>query len=556
MLSDIEIAQRADLEPIEMIARRAGLGDDEFTPWGAYKAKVQLSALKRLASNERGHLILTTTINPTPAGEGKTTMVIGLAQGFAKLGDRAMLGIREPSMGPVFGIKGGAAGGGYSQVLPMEDINLHFTGDMHAITSAHNLLAALLNNHMHHGNQLDIDPRRITWHRVMDMNDRGLRHTVIGLGGEKSGMPQEDSFDITAASEVMAVICLSGSIGDLKERLSRMIVAYNRDNEPVTAGDLGAVGAMALLLKDAIRPNLVQTIEGVPAFIHGGPFANIAHGTSSSLSTEMGLRLSDYFVTEAGFGSDLGAEKFFDIFCRSTGLCPSCVVLVITLRSLKMHGGVPLERIGETNVMAVRKGTSNMARHLEIVHKFGVPVVVALNRFEDDSDDEADVIRMLCESMGVPYAESTHHQNGGEGAVEVARRVKEVLRDCPSCFNTLYPDSLPLKEKILSIAHNVYGAGKVQFSVEASRKLDLYTDLGFGHLPVCMAKTQYSLSDDKSLLGAPRKFKITISDIRLSAGAGFIVPLTGSIMTMPGLPKVPAAARMDVDEEGTAKGLF
>lgn len=556
MLSDIEIAQRAELLPLEGIARRAGLLPEEYMLYGKGKAKVELSTMERVKKLPKGKLILVTTTNPTPAGEGKTTMTIGLAQAFVKLGHRAMPGIREPSMGPVFGIKGGAAGGGYSQVIPMEDINLHFTGDLHAITAAHNLLAALLNNHMHHGNELGIDPRRIVWHRVMDMNDRSLRGVVIGLGGITSGMPQEDSFDITAASEVMAIVCLSSGIEDLKERLSRIIVAYDMKGSPIYSRDLGAVGAMAMLLKDAIKPNLVQTLEGVPAFVHGGPFANIAHGTSSYISSMMGLHLNEYFVTEAGFGSDLGAEKYFNIVARKTGLIPSVVVMVVTTRSLKMHGGVERKDLDRIDVLAVRKGSANLARHLGIIQLFGVPVVVAINVFEKDHDDEVQEVLRLCESMGVPVALSDHHARGGEGAIEVARKVKDVMTSCENCFNTLYPDNMPLKEKIESICMKVYGANKVQFSVDAQKKLDLFTVNGYGELPVCMAKTQYSLSDDPKLLGAPTKFKVTISDVRLSAGAGFIVALTGSITTMPGLPRVPASVNMDLDPDGRVRGLF
>ncbi|MGA1872323.1 MAG: formate--tetrahydrofolate ligase [Thermoplasmatota archaeon] len=556
MQSDIDIAQEAKLRPIEEIAEKAGLEPGEYTPWGSFKAKVELSALERIEAMEPGHLILVTTTSPTPAGEGKTTMTIGLTQALWKLGHRAMLGIREPSMGPVFGIKGGAAGGGYSQVLPMEDINLHFTGDMHAITAAHNLLAAVLNNHMHHGNELNIDPRRIVWHRVMDMNDRSLRNAVIGLGGSGSGMPQEDSFDITAASEVMAILCLSTSIQDLKERLSRIIVAYKMNREPVFARDLGVVGAMAMLLKDAIRPNLVQTIEGVPAFIHGGPFANIAHGTSSYLSTKIGLHLSEYFITEAGFGSDLGAEKFFDIFCRMTGLKPSAVVMVVTTRSLKMQGGVAKGELEKQDVLAIRRGMANLNRHLQIVHLYGLPVVVGINLFENDHDDEVQEILRTCEAMGIPIAISDHHARGGDGATEVAKKLVEVVRDCKQCFNTLYPNNIPIKEKIKSICHSVYGANKVVFSVDATKKMEQYESMGYGHFPICMAKTQYSLSDDPKLLGAPTKFKITISEIRLSAGAGFVIPLTGKINTMPGLPREPAAAKMDVTSDGRAVGLF
>lgn len=556
MLSDIEIAQRATLLPMEEIARRAGLLPGESMLYGSGKAKVELSSLERIKQLPLGRLVLVTTTNPTPAGEGKTTMTIGLAQALVKLGHKAMPGIREPSMGPVFGIKGGAAGGGYSQVIPMEDINLHFTGDLHAITSAHNLLAALLNNHMHHGNELGIDPRRIVWHRVMDMNDRSLRGVVIGLGGLSSGMPQEDSFDITAASEVMAIVCLSSGIEDLKERLSRIIVAYDMKGKPIFSRDLGAVGAMAMLLKDAIRPNLVQTLEGVPAFVHGGPFANIAHGTSSYISTFMGMHLNEYFITEAGFGSDLGAEKYFDIFARKTGLVPSVVVMVVTTRSLKMHGGIEKKDLDRIDTLAVRRGSANLARHLGIIQLFGVPVVVAINIFEKDHDDEVQEVLRLCESMGIPVALSDHHARGGEGAIEVAKKVKEVMSGCIGCFNTLYSDGIPLKEKIESICTKVYGASKVQFSVDAQKKLDLYTSNGYGDLPICMAKTQYSLSDDPKLLGAPTKFKMTISDVRLSAGAGFVVALTGSITTMPGLPKVPASVNMDLDPDGKVKGLF
>jgi formate--tetrahydrofolate ligase len=467
-----------------------------------------------------------------------------------------MLGIREPSMGPVFGIKGGAAGGGYSQVLPMEDINLHFTGDIHAVSAAHNLLAALLNNHMHHGNVLCIDPRRIVWHRVMDMNDRSLRNVVIGLGGEKSGMPQEDRFDITAASEVMAIVCLASGIADLKVRLSRIIVAYTMDGRPVRASDLGAVGAMSLLLKDAIRPNLVQTIEGIPAFIHGGPFANIAHGTSSYLSTLIGMHLSEYFVTEAGFGSDLGAEKFFDIFCRQTGLIPSAVVLVSTVRSLKVHGGVPLAQVGDENVAAVRRGAANLSRHLGIIQMYALPVMVAINRFEGDTEDEIAAIEKLCEGMEIPVAICEHHSKGGEGALDAAMKVKEIISHCPGCFNTLYADNISIEEKITGICHKVYGADKVVFSHEADVKMAEYEKMGYGNLSICMAKTQYSLTDDPKVLGAPKRFKITINDMRLSAGAGFIIPMTGTITTMPGLPKTPAAFTMDIDENGVAKGLF
>ena len=555
MLSDIRIAQEAKLRPIEAVAQTAGLRPGEYTIWGGPKAKIRPRAFERIKDNDNGHLILVTTTSPTPAGEGKTTMTIGLAQALVRLGKKAMLGIREPSMGPVFGIKGGAAGGGYSQVLPMEDINLHFTGDLHAVSSAHNLLAAVLNNHMHHGNELDIESRRIVWHRVMDMNDRALREMVIGLGGTKSGVPQEDSFDITAASEVMAVLCLSRDLADLRDRVSRIIVAYNRSGDPIRAGDLGAVGAMSLLLKDAFCPNLVQTIEGVPAFVHGGPFANIAHGTSSYISTKAGLLLSDYFITEAGFGSDLGAEKFFNIFCRKTGLSPSAVVLVVTARSLKMNGGIPKSDISEENVEAVVRGIDNMKRHLGIVSRFGIPIVIAVNRFSQDSPAEVDAILSACRDMNIPAAVSDHHEKGGEGAEEVGRLVLEAVDKDEAEFRLLYPDDMELEEKIETVCREVYGAAKVDYSVKAAKKLKRYESMGYGDLPVCMAKTQYSFSDDPKLLGSPVNFKMTVSDVRLSAGAGFIVPIMGSMNTMPGLPRRPAAMDMDLID-GKAVGLF
>ncbi|MGA1821737.1 MAG: formate--tetrahydrofolate ligase [Thermoplasmatota archaeon] len=555
MLSDIEIAQKAKLLPIETIAQRAGLKVGEYIRWGGHKAKVKLSALERIGKVPKGKLILVTTTSPTPAGEGKTTMTIGLAQALARQGLRTMLGIREPSMGPVFGIKGGAAGGGYSQVLPMEEINLHFTGDLHAISAAHNLLAAILNNHMHHGNELDIEPRRISWHRVMDMNDRALRQMVIGLGGTKCGVPQEDSFDITAASEVMAILCLAKDMDDLKRRLSNIIVAYTTDKKPVTAGDLGAVGAMALLLRDALQPNLVQTIEGVPAFVHGGPFANIAHGTSSYLSTLIGLHLSDYFITEAGFGADLGAEKFFDIFCRETGLAPSAVVMVVTLRSLKMNGGVPKDKITEENVEAVIKGSENLKRHLEIIGQYGIPAVVGINKFDTDTDGEIDALLSICGDLGIPAALSEHHAKGGEGAMEVGRLVREAIEKQPCRFKLLYPNEMAIEEKIETVCIKVYGASKVDYAIDAVKAIQRFEAMGFGNLPICMAKTQYSFSDNPKLLGAPTGFKMTISDVRLSAGAGFIIPFTGTITTMPGLPKKPAALSMDV-VDGKAVGLF
>jgi formate--tetrahydrofolate ligase len=555
MLSDIEIAQKSKLLPIETIAQRAGLRIGEYERWGGHKAKVKLSVMERIGKNPRGKLILVTTTSPTPAGEGKTTMTIGLAQALAKQGHRAMLGIREPSLGPVFGIKGGAAGGGYSQVLPMEEINLHFTGDLHAISSAHNLLAALLNNHMHHGNELCIEPRRISWHRVMDMNDRSLRNIVIGLGGTRNGVPQEDNFDITAASEVMAVLCLSRDMDDLKRKLSEIVVARDRDKKIIKAGDLGAVGAMALLLKEAIKPNLVQTIEGVPAFVHGGPFANIAHGTSSYISTLMGLHLSEYFVTEAGFGADLGAEKFFDIFCRKTGITPSVVVMVVTVRSLKMNGGVPKDRLESENIEALRAGADNLKRHLGIIDLYGLPVVVGINRFVTDTQAEIDELLGICSDMGVPAAVSEHHEKGGEGALDVADLIKEAMDRRESRFKLLYEDEMTIEDKIEIICGKVYGASKVDYAIEAVKSIKRYEEHGYGNLPICMAKTQYSFSDNRKLLGAPSDFKITISDVRLSAGAGFIIPLTGDITTMPGLPSRPAAMDMDLID-GKAVGLF
>ena len=555
MLSDIEIAQKVRLKPIETIAQRAGLKTGEYEIWGGHKAKVKLEAMGRIKDLEKGKMILVTTTSPTRAGEGKTTMTIGLAQALARRGDKAMLGIREPSMGPVFGIKGGAAGGGYSQVLPMEEINLHFTGDMHALSAAHNLLSAVINNHMHHANPKCIEPRRVYWNRVMDMNDRALRNMVVGLGGTKSGMPQEDSFDITAASEIMAILCLSRDLEDLKSRLSRIVVAEDRERNFISAGDMKVVGAMTLLLKEAIKPNLVQTIEGVPAFVHGGPFANIAHGTSSYISTLMGLHLSDYFVTEAGFGADLGAEKFFDIFCRKTELVPSAVVMVSTVRSLKMNGGVPGDRLDGENQEALESGIENLKRHLSIIDLYGIPAVVAVNRFSGDTESEIDLILRTCREMGVPAAVSDHYEKGGEGALEVADLVKKSIEERPPRFKLLYEDDIPIEEKIETVCRKVYGAGKVDYSLLAKKKIRKFTEEGYSNLPVCMAKTQYSFSDDKNKLGAPEGFEMTVSDVRLSAGAGFLIPLMGDVNTMPGLPGKPAAEGMDVID-GKARGLF
>ena len=555
MLTDIEIAQRAKLQPIEAIAQRAGLKVGEYERWGGHKAKVKLEVMNRLKNNEKGNLILVTTTSPTRAGEGKTTMTIGLAQALAKQGHRAMLGIREPSMGPVFGIKGGAAGGGYSQVLPMEEINLHFTGDMHAITAAHNLLAAVINNHMHHGNLMCLEPRRIYWNRIMDMNDRALRNMVVGLGGTKSGMPQEDSFDITAASEIMAILCLSRDLKDLKKKISEIVIAEDRDGNFIKAEDMKVVGAMSLLLKEAIKPNLVQTIEGVPAFVHGGPFANIAHGTSSYISTLLGLHLSDYFVTEAGFGSDLGAEKFFDIFCRKTELVPSAVVMVSTVRSLKMNGGMDRENLDEENLEALKRGIDNLRRHLSIIDLYGVPSVVAINRFGTDTQNEIDLLIESCEELNVPVAVSDHYEKGGEGALQVADLVIKTIRERPCRFKLLYDDGLSIEEKIERVCRKVYGSGKVDFSLDAKKNIRIFSEKGYSELPVCMAKTQYSFSDDKNLLGAPEDFEMTVSDVRLSAGAGFLIPYMGDINTMPGLPKKPAAEGMDI-ADGKVTGLF
>ncbi len=548
-LSDVEIAQSVSLRPIDEIAEKAGLMAEEVEFWGRNIAKVSLSAVERARKRSPGKLILVTTINPTPFGEGKTTVTIGLAQALARMGKRVSLGIREPSIGPTMGIKGGAAGGGYSQVLPMEEINLHFTGDMHAVSAAHNLLAALVNNHMHHGNPLHIDPRRVVWKRVMDMNDRALRNIVVGLGGPKHGMPHESGFDITAASEIMAILCLARDIPDLKERLGRIITAYTIDGSPVRARDLGGVGAMAALLKNALKPNLVQTVEGVPAFVHGGPFANIAHGTSSLISTHLGLGLSDFFVTEAGFGSDLGAEKFFNIVSRVGGLRPDVGVVVVTTRALKRHGG------GD-DLDALRRGLANLEKHIENVEMFGVPAVVAINRFRGDRDEEHREIERFCEERDVPVAVADVRERGGEGGLSLAEEVVKAAGR-GSDFSPIYPLDVPVKEKIETISRMVYGASRVVYTVEAEKSIEhIEKDLGLGDLPICMAKTQYSLSDDPKLLGRPKKFKITVRSVGVSAGAGFIVPATGTITTMPGLPREPAATKIDLTDDGRITGLF
>jgi formate--tetrahydrofolate ligase len=548
MLSDVDIARQVSLRSIYEIAENAGLLEEEIIPCGNYKAKVSPKIFSRIKNQSNGKLILVTTINPTPAGEGKTTVTIGLAQALAKLGKKTMLGIREPSLGPIMGKKGGATGGGYSQVLPMEDINLHFTGDMHAITSAHNLLASLLDNHLYHGDAFHIDQRYIVWPRVLDISDRALRNVVVGLGGPSDGVPHSNSFAITPASEIMAILCLSRDLQDLKERLGRIIVAYTYHQEPITARDLKAVGAMAVLLKDAMKPNLVQTIEGVPALIHGGPFANIAHGTSSLISTLLGLKLADYFVTEAGFGSELGAEKFFDIVCRTGELKPDAVVMVVSIRALKRHGQ-------GTDGDAVERGLANLDKHLENIALFGIPVIVALNRFTGDTAEEIDRVEQYCHIRDVPMAVTDIWQEGGEGGIELAGKLVDLLHNTPSRFRLLYELDLPLKDKIDLIAKRLYGAARVVYTVEAEQDIKLCKEQCLDHLPICMAKTQYSLSDDATLLGKPDGFKISVREIRFSAGAGFLVPMTGKITTMPGLPATPMSEKIDIDLEENIIGL-
>ena len=553
-MTDIEIAQAAVPLPITEVAAKAGIDESFVECYGRYKAKIDPALLK--APGEDGKLILVTAINPTPAGEGKTTTTVGLSDALRKIGRRSIVALREPSLGPVFGIKGGAAGGGYAQVIPMEDINLHFTGDFHAIGAANNLLAAMLDNHIYQGNALNIDPRRITWRRAVDMNDRQLRFITDGLGGRVNGVPREDGFDITVASEVMAVLCLASDITDLKARLSRIVVGYTYDEQPVTAGQLGAAGAMAALLKDALKPNLVQTLEGTPAFVHGGPFANIAHGCNSVTATRMALRLGEYAVTEAGFGADLGAEKFFDIKCRMSGLRPSAVVVVATVRALKHHGGAAKGELGVENLDALERGLPNLLRHVDnIKNVYGLPCVVAINRFPTDTEAELALVEHCCRELGVNVALSEVWAKGGEGGVGLAR---EVVRLCeePSGFRFAYPDELDIRGKIEAVARRVYHAGDVAFTSGAEKELRQLEALGFGSLPVCMAKTQYSFSDDPAKLGAPEGFTLTVRKLKVSAGAGFIVALTGDIMTMPGLPKSPAAERIDVDENGRISGLF
>ena len=556
MLTDIEIAQACKMKPIVEVAKKAGLDEDDLELYGRYKAKISADVWKRLENKKDGKLVLVTAINPTPAGEGKTTTTVGLGQAMHKMGKNTMIALREPSLGPVFGIKGGAAGGGYAQVVPMEDINLHFTGDMHAITAANNLLCAMLDNHMQQGNTLGIDPRRVIFTRVMDMNDRTLRNITIGLGGKANGIPREDHFMITVASEVMAILCLASDIHDLKKRFGDILVAYTYAGEPVYAKDLNAHGAMAALMKDAIKPNLVQTLEGTPCLMHGGPFANIAHGCNSVQATKMAVRLSDIAITEAGFGADLGAEKFIDIKCRKTGLKPDCVVLVATVRALKYNGGVAKTDLNAPNVAALKKGICNLDAHLDNIAKFGVPCVVAINAFPTDTAEEMDFIREHCAKRGVRVALSEVFAKGGEGGIELAEKVIDVLENEPANLKMLYEDEIPLAQKIETIAKTIYGADKVNIMPAAVKELDNITKLGFGNLPVCMAKTQYSLSDDQTKLGRPTGFDITVRSVRLAAGAGFVVCETGAIMTMPGLPKVPAAEKIDIDEDGKIIGLF
>ena len=555
MLSDIEIARNANLKHISEIARELKIPDEYLFPYGHYKAKVDINFIKELENRPDGKLVLVTATTPTPAGEGKTTITVGLTEALVKLGKKAMLCLREPSLGPCFGVKGGAAGGGYSQVLPMEEINLHFTGDIHAVESAHNLLAAMLDNHLHQGNDLGIDPREVTWRRAMDMNERALRNIVVGLGGRTNGVPRETGFDITVASEIMAILSLSENLADLKERLSKVIVGYTTKGKVVKAGDLKAQGAMAALLKEAINPNLVQTVKHVPAFVHGGPFANIAHGTNSIVATRMALKLRDYAIVEAGFASDLGAEKFFDIVCRLSGLSPSAVVLVTTVRSLKHHGGVKKEELSKENLDALSSGISNLEAHLDILSNFGLPVVVALNKFNTDTKEELDMVMEAAKKRNARIALSEVWEKGGEGGIDLAKEVLEAIGEGKT-YRTLYDLDMSLKEKIKTIATRIYGADDVEYVPQALAMLEDLEQRGFGSLPVCMAKTQLSLSDDPKKLGRPKDYRVTVREVRLSAGAGFVVAICGSIMTMPGLPKKPAAESIDIDEKGNITGLF
>lgn len=556
MKTDIQIAQEAAIEPILGIAKGLHMEADDLELYGKYKAKISDEYLERIQGNPEGRLILVTAINPTPAGEGKTTTSVGLGQAFGKLGKCAVIALREPSLGPCFGVKGGAAGGGYAQAVPMEDLNLHFTGDFHAITSANNLLAAMLDNHIQQGNALGIDTRQVVWKRCLDMNDRVLRNIVVGLGNKMDGTVREDHFVITVASEIMAVLCLSEDMEDMKERLGRMVVAYNYEGKPVTAADLQAVGAMAALLKDALKPNLIQTLEHTPVLVHGGPFANIAHGCNSIRATKAALKMADYVITEAGFGADLGAEKFFDIKCRIGGLKPDAAVLVATVRALKYNGGVAKADLGKENMEALQKGISNLEKHMENLQKYGVPVVVTLNSFLTDTEEEISFIREFCEKRGCEFALSQVWEKGGEGGIALAQKVLETLENKESHFHVLYEDSLSLKDKIETVTKEIYGASGVSYSPAAEKQMKQLENLGFGVLPVCMAKTQYSLSDDPELLGRPRGFTMNVREMYVSAGAGFVVVLTGAVMTMPGLPKEPAALRIDVNRDGVITGLF
>lgn len=556
MLTDIEIAKQADIKPISDIAEKLGISADELEFYGKYKAKLPLSLLKKYENKEDGKLILVTAINPTPAGEGKTTVTVGLGEAMNRIGKKAVIALREPSMGPVFGIKGGAAGGGYAQVIPMEDINLHFTGDMHAITAANNLLCAIIDNHIQQGNELRIDPRRILFKRCLDMNDRALRNVVIGLGGKVNGVPREDGFMITVASEIMAILCLSSGIKDLKERLGSILTAYTYDGTPVYARDLNAVGSMAALLKDAIKPNLVQTLENTPALMHGGPFANIAHGCNSVTATRLALKLGDYCITEAGFGADLGAEKFLDIKCRCAGLKPSCVVIVATIRALKYNGGVPKTELSKENTVALKNGIVNLGTHIENMRKYGLPVVVAINRFATDTKAEIETIEAFCKEKDVPVSLTEVFARGGEGGKELAEKVVKTIETKEAHFKPIYDEKLSIKEKLNVLAKEIYRAGDVVFTSNAEKAISEIEKLGKDKLPICVAKTQYSLSDDPQKLGSPKGFTLTVRDVRLSAGAGFIVALTGDIMTMPGLPKQPAAYKIDVDDDGNVSGLF
>ena len=555
MKTDVEIAQAAQMKPISQVAAELGLGEDDLELYGKYKAKVSLAVWDRLKDRPNGKLILVSAINPTPAGEGKTTNTVGIGDALRRLGKKVVIALREPSLGPCFGVKGGAAGGGYAQVVPMEDINLHFTGDIHAVTSANNLLAAVIDNHIHHGNELSIDPRRITWRRVMDLNERALRSIVLGLGGKANGIPREGGFDIAVASELMAILCLSSDLEDMKARINRIIVAYTYDNRPVTVADLKVAGALTLLFKDAIKPNLVQTLENTPAFVHGGPFANIAHGCNSVMASKFALKMADVLITEAGFGADLGAEKFIDIKCRFAGLEPDAVVLVTTVRALKSHGGMAKADLGQVNMAALEKGMENLRKHIENIGKFGLPAVVAINAFPTDTAAELAFVESQCQALGAEVALSEVWAKGGAGGEAVARKLLAAI-ERPKQFRFLYDEKLPIKEKIAIIAREIYGADGVSYTVAADKTIGDLTAMGFDKTPICMAKTQYSLSDDATKLGRPVGFKVTVREVRVSAGAGFLVAITGEIITMPGLPKRPAAEVMDIDNSGRIVGLF